>query len=219
MRQLITPNPDIDCKPGWCLQYVRQTFGLPAKYGSATEAWERSDTKHYAQDFPVNCWVPVWFSLETEPAGHVALLAPDGSVYSTSDLGNKPHHHPTLDHLMSYYAYYGMPLTYRGWTEDVASYPVVASDAINVESTTTEQGLFMALTEQQQADIYWELCSPEGRQARVDRILDAPIDLIDPTGKTTNVTGTTTLRTKIKYMAHNDEQLRLDIAAVAGKLA
>jgi hypothetical protein len=133
--QLITPNPDIECRPGWCLQYVRQTYDLPTKYGSATEAWEQSTSQHPDTNFPADSWIPVWFALANEPAGHVALRAPDGSVYSTSDLGNKPHHHPTLDDLMSYYAYYGMPLTYLGWTEDVASFPVVAP-AMQYESTT-----------------------------------------------------------------------------------
>jgi hypothetical protein len=215
MRQLITPNPDIECRPGWCLQYVRQTYDLPAKYNSATEAWEQSDTKHYARDFPGNCWVPVWYEVKDEPLGHVVLRAPDGSVYSTSTLTNTPYHHPTLTHLENFYAYYGMNLTYRGWTEDIAGYPVVESDNINDESTVTRTGLFMYLTEQQEKDIYWQLCTPEGRKAQVDAILDAPIELVDPTGKTTNVTGTTTLRTKIKFMAHNDEQIRNDIANLA----
>jgi hypothetical protein len=80
--------------------------------------------------------VPVWFSLATEPAGHVALRTPDGSVYSSSDANTStPHHHPSLDDLISYYAA-GNPLTYLGWTEDVASYPVIADSSIGYESAT-----------------------------------------------------------------------------------
>ena len=133
--QVITPNPDVPCTPGWCLQYVRQAYGLPARYSSATEAWDNSTSQHTDWDFP-DCWVPVWFSLATEPAGHVALLAPDGSVYSSSDANTStPHHHPSLDDLISYYAA-GNPLTYLGWTEDVASYPVIADSSIGYESAT-----------------------------------------------------------------------------------
>jgi len=132
--QVITPNPDVPCTPGWCLQYVRQAYGLPARYSSATEAWDNSTSQHTDWDFP-DCWVPVWFSLATEPAGHVALRAPDGSVYSSSDANTStPHHHPSLDDLISYYAA-GNPLTYLGWTEDVASYPVIADSSIGYEST------------------------------------------------------------------------------------
>ena len=134
--QVITPNPDIPCTPGWCLQYVRQTYGLPARYSSATEAWNNSTSQHQDWDFPADCWVPVWFSLATEPAGHVALRTPDGSVYSSSDANTStPHHHPSLDDLISYYAA-GNPLTYLGWTEDVASYPVIADSSIGYESAT-----------------------------------------------------------------------------------
>lgn len=141
-RQAISPNPNIPCKPGWCLAYVNEAFGVRKVYGSATAAWEASTTQHRDRDFPAGCWVPVWFALANEPNGHVALLAPDGSVYSTSDLSNTPHHHPTLEHLISYYAYYGMPLTYRGWTEDVEGTPVIESStdgSVNYSGTITPQ--------------------------------------------------------------------------------
>lgn len=137
-EQIITPTPDIPCKPGWCLQYVRQAFGLPARYGSATEAWEKSPTQHRDRDFPPGLWVPVWYGLVDEPLGHVILRAPDGSCYSTSTLGSTPYHHPNLAHLEAFYAYYGMTLTYRGWTEDVAGYPVITYGGLAAQGTITE---------------------------------------------------------------------------------
>jgi hypothetical protein len=137
MQQVITPNPNIPCKPGWCLMYVRQTFGLPARYASATEAWENSASQHRDRNFPSGVWVPVWYGIDREPLGHVVLLAPDGSVYSTSDNSTIPHHHPSLADLEDFYAGWGWPLTYRGWTEDVAGYPVIeASSTINFDSDT-----------------------------------------------------------------------------------
>jgi len=156
MSQVLTPNPDIPCQPGWCLAYVNEAFGVRKVYGSATAAWEASPSKHWNKDFPPGCWVPVWFSLANEPAGHVALLAPDGSVYSTSDLGNVPHHHPSLDDLIGYYAYYGMPLTYLGWTEDVEGTPVISLDGINYEGsiTPTLGGFLSDLSAQDQQNIY-----------------------------------------------------------------
>lgn len=123
--QNITPNPNIPCTPGWCLDYVRRTFGLPAHYGTAMEAWNASGPKHVGSlQFPAND-VPVFFALAGVPAGHVALRMRDGSVYSSSDLGNTPHHHPSLTDLEAYYAHYGKPLTYLGWTEDCAGTRVI----------------------------------------------------------------------------------------------
>jgi hypothetical protein len=84
-------------------------------------------------DFPEGCAVPVWFALEYEPAGHVALLMPDWSVYSTSDDATVPHHHPSLDDLIAYY--WRNPLTYLGWSEDISGVRVVEPVTINVEST------------------------------------------------------------------------------------
>ena len=138
MIQLVTPNPHIPCQPGWCLQYVRQAFGLPARHPTATAAWEASESKHRDRNFPKGVWLPVWFSLANEPAGHVALMAPDGSVFSTSDLGAVPHQHLDLSDLMNYYARYGMTLTYLGWTEDVAGYPVLTDGGIAAQGTINE---------------------------------------------------------------------------------
>jgi hypothetical protein len=123
-----------------CLQYVRETFGLPIRYGSATEAWNNSPSQHQDWNFPPGLWVPIWFSIDIEPNGHVALLAPDGTVYSSSDNGSIPHHHPSIADLINYYAYWGkMTLTLLGWSEDVAGYPVVSltADTINFQSTPT----------------------------------------------------------------------------------
>lgn len=128
--QSITPTPNIPCKPGWCLQYVRQAFGLPAIHPTATAAWEASKTQHRDRNFPAGVAHAVWYGLVNEPAGHVVLRMPDGSVYSTSSLANTPYHHPNLAHLEAYYARYGMTLTYRGWTEDVQGIPVITGSTL-----------------------------------------------------------------------------------------
>lgn len=137
--QLITPDPNIPCRPGYCLEYVRETFALPIRYGSATEAWNNSPSQHQDWNFPAGLWVPIYFAIDIEPNGHIALRVPDGTIWSSSDLTNVPHHHPSIDDLIAYYARWGkMQLTYLGWTEDVAGYPVVSSDSgsINFDSIT-----------------------------------------------------------------------------------
>jgi hypothetical protein len=129
--QLLTPNPDIPCQPGWCLQYVRQTFGtIPPVHGTALQAWDASGTQHADRVYPGGCYVPVFFTLADNAAGHVALLCPDDTVYSTSDLGTTPHHHNSLDDLIAYYAFYGHPLTYLGWTEDLEGVSIVVDVAL-----------------------------------------------------------------------------------------
>lgn len=133
--QLIYPNPNIWCRPGYCLQYVRQTFGLNGLYPNATAGWIASRSKHRDRNFPVGRWVPVWFHLGGEPLGHVALRAPNGNVYSTSDDSNTPHCHPDLDDLLAYY--WRLEPTYLGWTEDIEGVAVVrAAESINPSSST-----------------------------------------------------------------------------------
>jgi hypothetical protein len=147
--QAITPTPSIPCRPGWCLEYVRKAFDQPARYGSATEAWDASPAQHHGRDFPA-AWVPVHYAVAGVPEGHIVLRAPDGSVYSTTDpVALTPVHHPDLADLEARYAGAGLPLTYRGWTEDIAGTPVVQYSALAAQGTTTPkaEGKFMAETD------------------------------------------------------------------------
>ncbi|ATW59947.1 hypothetical protein SEA_WALTZ_70 [Arthrobacter phage Waltz] len=130
MDQLVTPNPNIPCTPGYCLQYTREAFGIPkGVYPSATSGWANAKYRHPGELPPSGVWTPLWFSMTKEPLGHVVVGAPDGSVYSTSDPSSTPHHHPSLADLMGYYAYWGLPLTYLGWSEDVENVRVVQPTA------------------------------------------------------------------------------------------
>lgn len=137
--QAITPTPWIPATGGWCLQYVRQAYGLPARYNSATEAWENSTSKHKDRSFPPGMWTPVWYGIDIEPLGHVVLRAPDGRVYSTSDYSGHPVIHNSLADLEAYYAYYGMVLQYRGWTEDVAGYTVINNTGLAAQGNITKE--------------------------------------------------------------------------------
>ena len=145
MIQAITPTPDIPCRPGWCLAYVNEAFRVRKVYGTAIAAWNNSPTQHRDMNFPAGCWVPLWFSLETEPAGHVALLAPDGAVWSTTHPTAKtPTRHPNLADLFRAYARYN-PLTYLGWTEDVEGTRVLAGIAAQSATITPLEDEDMAI--------------------------------------------------------------------------
>jgi hypothetical protein len=169
MQQLVMPVPMIPCVGGWCLQYVREAFRLPIKYGSATEAWNMSKSQHKDRNFPAGVWLPVWYGIDEEPLGHVILRSPEGRVYSTSDYSGWPVIHESLEALEAFYAYYGMTLRYRGWTEDVASYAVVGNSTINAESTTVKKagGFLDTLTPDEQRLIFNRM-----------KYLDAPVSSI-----------------------------------------
>jgi len=211
MIQLITPNPNIPCEPGWCLQYVRQAFNQPAVYGTATEAWEASKTQHRDRNFPPGVSVPVWYGIAKIPAGHVVIRMADGSVYSTSDLGRTPHHHRDLADLEAYYAHYGIPLTYRGWTEDIPGAAAVVKPepiTLNPESTTILEDILATLNDDEKTRLMTAV-------DRVIRYLDAPIGSIPEKvfeerlpRKGGTRTGTTSFGDTLSYLDSNLDAVR-----------
>lgn len=154
-QQVIAPNPNVPCTPGWCLKYVKDAFGVTAVYPTAIAAWIASQNKHQDRDFPASCWVAIWFSLAKDPRGHVALLAPDGSVYSSSSAtATRPVHHASINALLSYYAAVN-PLTYLGWTEDVEGTIVVKKGEL-VMNEEAAKGLYrMGLFREPENDQVW----------------------------------------------------------------
>ena len=205
MKQLITPTPVIPATGGWCLQYVRQAFGLPARYASATEAWEKSTSKHRDRNFPKGLWVPVWYGIDVEPLGHVVLLAPDGSCYSTSDYSGWPVHHNSLADLEAFYAYYGMILQYRGWTEDVAGYAVM--EPTITPQSTTPKGLFVTL-------------KPEDEQLILARqkYIDAPTSKVDEAVWATKIVRTGSSNSALQELADCKTLLMSQRATLDGVL-
>lgn len=141
--QVVTPNPEVPCKPRWCLTYVDNAFNLAAhgkskNYPTAISAWNASTSQHRDRNFPADRWVPVWFTLKNEPAGHVAILAPDGAVWSSSHpTSNKPVRHGSLNEIISYYGSLG--LTYIGWTEDVGGVKVIKQEGGDMEDIITDK--------------------------------------------------------------------------------
>jgi hypothetical protein len=227
--QLITPNPNITAEEGMCLQYVRQTFGLPARYGSATEAWNNSPSQHRDREFPQGVDHPVWYGLDSNANGHVVLRMSDGSVYSTSDLAPSPlHHHPSIADLEAYYAYYGVPLTYRGWTEDVAGTPVISLDGtISYEGTITEQEEDMANVTDDQltrllnaADrVNGVITDPNAKVLTTNDFGAISNAVLDAKVKLPNGTDDTSLRTKVTFMKQEFNVIGAKVDALIGTVA
>jgi LysM repeat protein len=117
-------KPDVGIKTtaiGWCLWWVQQAFRANHIYALAIQEWNANSYNH--GDVPKGLWVPIFFKMRGVPAGHVAILAPDRSVYSTSSPYTRyPIHHSSIATLNSYY---GGKLTYLGWSEDIGGVRVV----------------------------------------------------------------------------------------------
>lgn len=127
-QQITNPNLNITYTGGWCLKAVRDAFGIGARYATATDDWN-SGNQHKEQP-PGGLSVPVYFSLGTEPAGHVAIHLPDGKVASSTLSGtHKPLYiHPNMADMIRIYAKANRSCTYLGWSEEVNNVPVVRKE-------------------------------------------------------------------------------------------
>lgn len=161
-KQLRTPNLDITYTGGWCLQAVREAFGVAAKYGTAMEDWQ-SGNQHVGTP-PTGIAVPVYFSLGIEPAGHVAISLPDGRVASSTKNGTHKglYIHPDLQDLVNIYAKYNQGCTYLGWSTEVNDTPVIEEE----ESMTQEEANVWALTAYESAR-----GGDDPKQWAIDRVL------------------------------------------------
>lgn len=159
--QVLTPNPYayythyeyvngvavphvVQCWPNYCLEYVQSPFGNTNPYlkqPTAAKAFEVSPTKHFDRNWP-ELWFCIWFTVKGVPAGHVAIHAPDHSIYSSSSsTSTTPVHHPNLEEMISYW---GGPvndrkLKYVAWTEDLEGVTIIKEGAseMNIENART----------------------------------------------------------------------------------
>lgn len=111
---------------GWCLAYVQNAFKTDHPYPTAMAAWQAEANKHTDRP-PAGKTVPVYLSLGTEPAGHVAICLDDGWIASSTLNGKqaKPYFHKNLDDLIAVYGKYNGGAKYLGWGEHVGSVRVV----------------------------------------------------------------------------------------------
>lgn len=130
LRKFKTPkkNPNVGGKDywaGWCDAAVRLAFvdskgnGIPPRYGSATATWNNAKRKHKNRKFP-NADVPIFYSLASEPAGHVAVRLANGKVVTTG-LNDT---HLTFDTIQDFERRWAS-LKYLGWTEDLKGYNII----------------------------------------------------------------------------------------------
>jgi len=123
-KQLKYPNIGTRTKDiGWCLWWVQEAFKTAHKFPRAIDEWN-ANTYNHAGLPPKGVWAPGFAAMKGVPAGHVFIIAPDGSVYSTSSPHTlNPIHHKDFNAMNNYY---GGRLTYLGWSEDIGGQRLVA---------------------------------------------------------------------------------------------
>lgn len=145
--QLKSPNLNIVGAEGLCLVYVREVFGVAAKYPTAEAGWDNADYKHIGETPPPDVAAPVWFNWES--SGHVAVSVPGKGIYSTTAQGDK-----VFGNVQECAEYVGA--TYLGWSEDVNGVRVCEPSAA---PTPAPSGKTMNLPANSGA---WHLYKPGG---------------------------------------------------------
>jgi hypothetical protein len=94
---------------GYCLQFTRENFAVPALYGSAIDAWNATRYPHPDDRTPP--WaVPVYFWSDN-PYRHVAFHCKDGRVISTYNADIRAY-----SSISAMEQHFG---PYLGWSEDL----------------------------------------------------------------------------------------------------
>lgn len=125
-NQLVNFNYDITYVGGWCLAAVQDGYNSLHWFATALKQWEAEPNKHYDRP-PSGIDVPVYFSIDGNAAGHIAVLMKNGKVASSSYAGtHRPMAlHNGIDGLIKDYAAGGVTLKYLGWGEHCANLKVI----------------------------------------------------------------------------------------------
>lgn len=174
-QQLVTPNTNIPYVGGFCEGFVEGTVGqatlptlthqtMSGVYSTASNAWANLPGKHPGEQPPSGVTVPVYFSLGSTPAGHVAISLPDGRVASSTQSGfhTTAYIHPSLTDLINTYAKYNNGCTYLGWSEYIGKLQVVKEGDMPLTDAQVDKVLKMGLRREPTAA---ELQNPEFHDA------------------------------------------------------
>lgn len=111
---------------GLCLQFVRTCFAIPAKYGSAREAWNRATTRHAGADLsrcPVGA--PLFLDSAKSKYGHVAIYMGNGQMRTTNSATNRVSTVSIASWLKAGY-------WVLGWTQDLNGHSIPGLDPLPI---------------------------------------------------------------------------------------
>lgn len=116
-QQLVNADPSITYVGGLCLAAVQDSFHVKHIYPTASAEWAAQPTKHTDRP-PSGIDCPVYFTLQGEPAGHVASQLKNGTVASSSLSGTHKglYIHANIDALLKFYSAVWV-IKYIGWGE------------------------------------------------------------------------------------------------------
>jgi hypothetical protein len=131
--QLVTPDSTVKGAVGWCLSFQEDVYHTPHLYATAPNntaqyAWSQCQYRHIDQDFPDDVAVLVWWRYQN--AGHVMTRYPDGTYYGSPwQLGTTQATVSSKSEVERLYSASGKyPLTYLGWSEDLAGTRIVKQE-------------------------------------------------------------------------------------------
>lgn len=141
MIQLIIPNYNIPYTGGYCEKFIENTTGQNGVWGAAvtpvppysyTGAWESNfgNGNHPNEKPPKGLRVAVYFSLGSNPEGHVALQLEDGRVASSTQAGyhTTAYIHPNMQDLINVYAKANNGCKYLGYSEYIGKLKVIGEN-------------------------------------------------------------------------------------------
>jgi hypothetical protein len=127
---------------GYCLQFVRECYAVPSRYPSAIAAWNASKTQHPGDRNPPAA-VPLYFATPSQ-YDHVVFGVSPSEIITTFNADIRRYTGNAIAGIER-----DFQGTYLGWAEDINGMTVYAS-----ESIAGGDGFLMALTDQQQDDVY-----------------------------------------------------------------
>jgi len=146
-QQLVQPNLDTGTgRVGYCLAKQDDVWGAPHIYPTARAAWDAAQYRHPGEEPPDGVAVLMWWDY-LNPAnngnndGHVASSLGDGTILSSPyKAGTTQAILPSRAELERIYSSNGKyPLTYLGWSEDIANVRVAQpqeDDVVKIEDAT-----------------------------------------------------------------------------------
>lgn len=125
---------------GLCLQFTREAYAIPSKYGDAAEAWDHAQHKHKTSSTSgIPYGVPIWFDSPESSHGHVAVYVGDGRMItthaSTNTIGNDA---------VSQWIGWGYRLL--GWSDDINGVTIPSGDDNKPSGGLTVDGIWGSST-------------------------------------------------------------------------
>lgn len=142
-KQLVKPNLNQQSAAGWCLFFVRSSFGVPEYSATATIAANKTRYRHATKNMP-NAMVPVWFWHQGDYGegwreyGHVVNWVPGRGFLSSPGSGFGQEWLPSIAAVEARFN-----CRFRFWSEDIGGVRVVRPTStptpITPPSSTSEE--------------------------------------------------------------------------------